>query len=235
MGLQVMILNKPYCIDIFQGDTVQGYNDEGFAQVKAAGIAFLDHKASQGTDEIDRMCAARRKAWMDGVAVPVVDIDGVTYHVVPQFGFYHFNGAGPAASEAAHFIAAVKAAGFAPGDDLCLDWEDIGASGYQQPATWADDFCNVVENWCGFAMKVYGGDAPRDQLAKASSAIIDRFATRRLWFCQYGLPSVPRSRSSRMEEFRPFASGKTTAISGDLARIPSQASKAIATTRRSLA
>ena len=181
-----MILNKPYCIDIFQGDTVQGYNDEGFAQVKAAGIAFLDHKASQGTDEIDRMCAARRKAWMDGVAVPVVDIDGVTYHVVPQFGFYHFNGAGPAASEAAHFIAAVKAAGFAPGDDLCLDWEDIGASGYQQPATWADDFCNVVENWCGFAMKVYGGDAPRDQLAKASSAIIDRFATRRLWFCQYG-------------------------------------------------
>lgn len=188
---QIMTVNKPYCIDIYQGDTVQGDNDEGFAQVKASGIAFMDHKASQGIDEVDRMCALRRKAWMDGVAVPVVDVDGTALQVPPQFGFYHFNGTGAAASEAAHFIAAVKAAGFQPGDDLCLDYEDIKLPGghiFQQPATWSDDFCNVVENWSGFAMKVYGGNAPREQFARSlPSDLLDRFAARRFWFCQYGL------------------------------------------------
>lgn len=185
----VMTLNKPYCIDIYQGDTVQGDNDEGFAQVKASGIAFLDHKASQGADETDRMCALRRKAWMDGVAVPVIDVDGTALQVPPQFGFYHFNGTGPAASEAAHFKAAVLAAGFQRGDDLCLDWEDIirGASKFQQPPTWADDFCNVTEDWCGFAIKIYGGNTPREQCPKASSAIIDRLTARRFWDCQYGI------------------------------------------------
>ena len=41
--------NKPYCIDLYHLDAVVGANCEGFAQVKAQGIAFLDHKATQGT------------------------------------------------------------------------------------------------------------------------------------------------------------------------------------------
>ena len=180
-------VNKPYCLDIFQGDTVQGDNDEGFAKTKAAGIAFLDHKASQGTDEVDRMCALRRRAWMDGKPVAVTDVDGTGLSLAPRFGFYHFNGTADASAEATHFIATVKAAGYEVGDDLCLDYEDIGASGHQQPATWADTFCNTVEQWCGFPIKVYGGDAPREQLLKSMpSAMMDRFASRRLWFCQYG-------------------------------------------------
>ncbi len=179
--------NKPYCIDIYQGDTVLGSNDEGFAQVKAAGIAFLDHKASQGTAEVDGRCAFRRAKWMDGVAVAVTDIDGTALQIVPRFGFYHFNGGAAATAEASHFMAAVKAAGFQPGDDLCLDWEDIGASGVQMTATWADTFCDAVEQWCGFAIKVYGGDAPRQQLVRVGDAIVDRFTARRLWFCQYGV------------------------------------------------
>ena len=182
-----MTVNRPYCIDIYQGDTVQGDNDEGFAKVKAAGISFLDHKASEGTGMVDRMCGFRRAKWMDGVAVPVTDVDGTALSLQPKFGFYHFNGTGAAVAEASHFIAAVKAAGYQPGDDLCLDYEDIGASGYQQPASWADQFCDTVEQWCGFAIKVYGGDAPREQLARPMpSAMLDRFKARRLWFCQYG-------------------------------------------------
>ena len=180
------MMNKPYCIDIYQGDTVLGDNDEGFAQVKAAGIVFLDHKASQGTGEVDRRCAFRREKWMDGVPVAVTDVDGATLSLTPRFGFYHFNGGAAAAAEAAHFIATVKPL-WQPGDDLCLDWEDIGASGVQMTAAWADEFCDAVEQWCGFAIKVYGGDAPRQQLAKAStSSLIDRFAARRYWDCQYG-------------------------------------------------
>jgi hypothetical protein len=183
--------NRPYCIDIFHGDDVidvPGRPLAGFAQVKAQGIAFLDHKASQGPLKTgwDPRCAARRAAWMTGGQISVTDVDGAALLLPPRFGFYHFNGTAGAAAEAANFIAAVKAAGFQAGDDLCLDWEDIGASGYQQPALWADDFCKAVEDWCQFPIKVYGGDAPREQLQRASSAVVDSFATRRLWACQYG-------------------------------------------------
>jgi hypothetical protein len=180
------MVNKPFCIDIYQGDDVLGDNDEGFAAVKAAGIAFLDHKASQGTEEVDRRCAFRRQRWMDGGLITVADVDGTVLQLPPRFGFYHFNDCGAAVDEAAHFIASVKAAGYVTGDDLCLDWEDIGASGHQRDAAWADEFCTAVEQWCGFAVKVYGGDAPRQQLARVSGSLFDRFAARRPWHCQYG-------------------------------------------------
>lgn len=180
--------NKPYCIDIYQGDDVldkPGNLDAGFTLVKAQGIAFLDHKASQGTGEVDSRVALRYGKWMDGEPIPVTDVDGTVLQLKPRFGFYHFNGTGTAAAEAAHFLATVKPL-FNKGDDLCLDWEDIGASGYQQPASWADDFCKACEDWCGFPIKIYGGDAPRQQLAKISSAMIDNFLKRRDWHCQYG-------------------------------------------------
>lgn len=179
------MVNKPYCIDLYQGDNVLGNNDEGFVQVKAAGIAFLDHKASQGLSEVDKRCAFRRARWMDGKAIAVKDVDGTNLQLTPRFGFYHFNGGASPTAEANHFINTVKPM-WQPGDDLELDWEDIGASGVQMTAEWADNFCDTVEQWCGFYIKVYGGDAPREQLQKASAAIIDRFSKRRYWCCQYG-------------------------------------------------
>ena len=68
--------NKPYCIDLYHLDAVVGANCEGFAQVKAQGIAFLDHKATQGTDSTDPLCALRREKWMDGKPVTTTDVDG---------------------------------------------------------------------------------------------------------------------------------------------------------------
>lgn len=183
-----MPTNKPYAIDLYQGDDVldlPGQIDAGFAQVKAAGIAFLDHKATEGIGLKDSMCALRYQHWMDDEPVPVTDIDGTILQLRPRFGFYHFNGTGMASAEAAHFIATVKPL-FSPGDDLILDWEDIGASGFQQSASWADDFCKAVEDWCGFPIRVYGGDAPREQLLHATLPILSNFEQRRLWFCQYG-------------------------------------------------
>jgi hypothetical protein len=183
-----MTTNKPCCIDLYQGDDVIDAPNRplaGFEQVKAQGIAFLDHKASQGTSETDTRVGLRYHYWMDGAPIAVADIDGTTLQLQPRFGFYHFNGGAAATAEAAHFISVVKPL-FNKGDDLCLDWEDIGASGAQLSALWADTFCNAVEDWCGFPIKVYGGDAPRQQLAKADSVVLDHFAKRRVWFCQYG-------------------------------------------------
>jgi glycosyl hydrolase family 25 len=185
----VAVVNQPYCIDLYQGDNVLDSPGPlgGFSQVKAQGIAFLDHKASQGVNEKDSLVASRYSHWMNGGTITVTDVDGTTLNLAPRFGFYHFNGTGSATAEAANFVAAVKPI-FNKGDDLCLDWEDIGASGFEQPASWADDFCKAVEDWCGFPIKVYGGNAPRQQLVAslASSTVIDNFANRRLWFCEYG-------------------------------------------------
>ena len=179
------MVNRAYCIDIYQGDNVVGDHDEGFASVKALGIAFLDHKASQGVDKTDRMAAFRLPKWLEGPPIVVIDVDGSSLQLAPRAGLYHFNGTASAKAEASHFITVVKPL-WKPGIDLTLDWEDIGASGYQRPASWADDFCKYVEDTFGFAVKVYGGDAPREQLAIASTAIVENFRKRRLWFCQYG-------------------------------------------------
>jgi hypothetical protein len=177
-------VNPPYCIDLYEGDNVIDSPGPlgGFSQVKAQGIAFLDHKATEGTGHEDIRLKTRYPAWMDGKPVSVTDVDGTKLQLTPRFSFYHFNGTGTAADEAAFFISTVKPY-FNKGDDLCLDWEDI--NGFQQPATWADDFCSAVEQWCGFPIKVYGSDAPREQLTKASSAILDNFASRKLWFSDY--------------------------------------------------
>lgn len=181
--------NRPYCIDLYQGDNVidaPGQPLAGFTQVKAQGIAFLDHKASQGTGMTDSRVASRYEHWMTSGTISVTDVDGKVLQLKPRFGFYHFNGGAAPAAEAAHFLSVVKPL-FNKGDDLCLDWEDIGASGMQMSASWADDFCKAVEDWCGFPIKVYGGDAPREQIARAPSLILANMAKRRMWFCQYGV------------------------------------------------
>lgn len=179
---------RPYCIDIYQGDEVvdgPGKPLIGFEKVKADGIVFLDHKASEGTGRKDPRVATRYRYWMTGETIPVTDVDGTVLQLKPRFGFYHFNGTGSPKAEAANFLSVVKPL-FNKGDDLCLDYEDIGASGYQQPMSWADDWCKAVEDWCQFPIKVYGGDAPREQAQRASSVVLDNFAKRQFWFCQYG-------------------------------------------------
>jgi hypothetical protein len=181
-----MSVNLPYCIDIYHGDPVVGDQDQGFAQVKAQGIFCLDHKLTQGGARNDNMCAFRRGKWMDDTLIAVTDVDGTVLQLKPKFGFYHFNGTGTAAAEAAQFIAAAKPL-WQPGDDITLDWEGIGGSGYQRGADWADDWCMAVEDAFGISVKVYGGNVPREQFQKKwPSSLIDRFATRRFWFCQYG-------------------------------------------------
>ena len=72
--------NKPYCIDIYQGDEVSdaGGPLAGFSRVKAAydGIAFLYHKATQSTGLKDHRLGLRYDHWMTGETIPVTDVDG---------------------------------------------------------------------------------------------------------------------------------------------------------------
>src|SRR5262249_41848949 len=85
-------MNPPFAIDIYQGDNVQDTPGPlgGFARVKAMGIAFLLHKATEGVDVIDKRYDARRAAWMDDKPVTVKDVDGTILQLKPRFAAYHF-------------------------------------------------------------------------------------------------------------------------------------------------
>jgi lysozyme len=201
------MVNRPYMIDLYAGDDVVDAPHQplaGFLQVKAQGIAFLDHKASQGETWQDPRVALRRQYWMTGNPVKVIDVDKAILEIAPKFGFYHFNGPMTnVAAEVANFLAVVNRL-YEEGDDVCIDWEPIGTSGHQVSPTQIDEWCQRVEDKFGFGCKVYGGNVPREQFAKAGipSALIDRFKARRLWYCEYN--SAPKNLPLPWKDVGPY-------------------------------
>lgn len=183
-----MTVNKPCCIDIYSGDEVSDKPTylAGLDLVAAAGIPFLIHKASEGTGYADPRYAARRQKWMAGGPVSLVDVDGTPITIKRTWGAYHFfHGASvsSAVQEANFFL---RTAALTDADEPFLDWEAVGKSGYQPSPAIADAFCSAIEDAIGRPCWVYSGNVAREQLARAPSAMIERFGKRPLWFCQYG-------------------------------------------------
>jgi C1A family cysteine protease/GH25 family lysozyme M1 (1,4-beta-N-acetylmuramidase) len=171
---------RPVAIDLYQGDNVEDTPGPlgGFARVKASGIAFLLHKASEGVTEVDSRYQARRAAWMNGIPVTVTDVDGTVLQLVPKFAAYHYLIGQDPEAEAQHFLATAQ---LQPGDDAAVDWEQSSGSAYPPSADAVDAFCNVVEKALGFPIIVYSGNVAKELLKGVDS----RFAKRRLWLCQY--------------------------------------------------
>ena len=170
---------KPVAIDLYQGDNVEDTPGPlgGFARVKASGIAFLLHKATQGVTGTDRRYAARRAAWMSGGPISVTDVDGEVLQLAPRFAAYHFLTLADPVQQAQHFLATAK---LQPGDDAVVDWE--ATTGNPAPSADAvDAFCNEVERVLGFRIIVYSGNVAKDQLKGVDA----RFSKRRLWLAQY--------------------------------------------------
>jgi C1A family cysteine protease/GH25 family lysozyme M1 (1,4-beta-N-acetylmuramidase) len=170
---------RPVAIDLYQGDNVEDTPGPlgGFARVKASGIAFLLHKATQGVNGTDSRYKARRAAWMSGGAVSVTDIDGEPLQLAPRFAAYHFLTLDDPVGQAQHFLATAQ---LRAGDDAVVDWEQT--RGNPAPSADAvDAFCNVVERALGFPIIVYSGNVAKEQL----KGIDARFSKRRLWLAQY--------------------------------------------------
>jgi GH25 family lysozyme M1 (1,4-beta-N-acetylmuramidase) len=174
------LMSSPFVIDLYHGDNVQDTPGPlgGFARVKASGIAFLIHKASEGLAAVDSRYQARRAAWMNGVPVTVTDVNGEILQLAPRFAAYHFLHGQDPEGEARHFLATAQ---LRPGDDAVVDWEQVGATGFQPSADAVDAFCNVVERARGFPIIVYSGNVAKEQLKGKDP----RFAKRRLWLAQY--------------------------------------------------
>jgi C1A family cysteine protease/GH25 family lysozyme M1 (1,4-beta-N-acetylmuramidase) len=183
---------RPVAIDLYQGDNVEDTPGPlgGFARVKASGIAFLLHKATEGVRGVDSRYAARRAAWMSGGPVSVTDVDGEVLQLAPRFAAYHFLIGQDPVAEANHFLTTAQ---LQRGDDAVVDWEQ--SRGNPPPSADAvDAFCNVVEQALGFPMIVYSGNVAKDQLRGVDA----RFSKRRLWLAQY-------SRTFKVQESWSFA------------------------------
>jgi GH25 family lysozyme M1 (1,4-beta-N-acetylmuramidase) len=174
-------ITRPFVIDLYHADNVQDTPGPlgGFARVKAAGIAFLIHKATEGLTVVDQRYQARRSAWMNGIPVPVTDVTGEILSITPRFAAYHFfHGEDPQA-EAEFFL---NTAQLQHGDDAVIDWEAVPGSGTIPSADAVDQFCTVVEQALGFPIIVYSGNAAKETLQGRDP----RFAKRRLWLAEYG-------------------------------------------------
>jgi Glycosyl hydrolases family 25 len=182
-------MNHPCCVDLYDGDEILGKTGDplaGLDLVAAYGVPFLIHKASEGLTETDREYAARRAKWMSGPPVRLTDVDGSVIIVPRKFGAYHFfHGASTtsAIQEARHFKVT---ASLSSADEPFMDWETVGKS-YEPTAEIADAFCQEIEQLLGRTCWVYGGNVPREQLESASDALLARFASRPIWFCEYGV------------------------------------------------
>ena len=175
-------MNGPVAIDIFRGDNVEDTPGPlgGFDRVKTSGngIAFLLHKATEGTNQVDSRYDARRAAWMSGGPIKVTDVDGTALRLAPRFAAYHFFHGQDPEGEARHFLDTAK---LKPGDDAVVDWEEVGPSKFQPSPDAVDAFCKVVEQALGFSIIVYSGNVAKQQLRGKDA----RFAKRRLWLAQY--------------------------------------------------
>lgn len=182
-------INKPCCIDISHGDDVSDNPTPlaGLDQVKATGVFQLIHKATEYTTFEDPRYNARREKWMTGGLIQVQDVDQdlSTMWVKPQFGAYAFFHGVDGVAEAKYFLNYAR---LELGDMPFIDWEAVGASGYQPTIAAADAFCSTVEDALGRVCGVYGGNVPRERFAaeKVAPDVLDRFQKRPLWFCAYG-------------------------------------------------
>jgi GH25 family lysozyme M1 (1,4-beta-N-acetylmuramidase) len=184
------MVNKPCCIDVYHGDDVSDNPTSlaGLDRAKASGIFALIHKATEGTEDRDQRYDARRAKWMTGGLIPVTDVDGTKLSLSPIFGAYHFfhgTSTSDAVAEAKNFLMTAR---LKPGDMAFLDWEAVGASGFQPSIAVADTFCQTVEDALGAPIGVYGGNVPRERFAAspASADVLERFSKRPFWFAAYG-------------------------------------------------
>jgi lysozyme len=182
-----MTVNRPCCIDIDHDNNISDNPTPlaGLDQVKKTGVFALIHKATEGTSFRDQHYDTRCTKWMSGSPISTSDIDGTLLTLSPLWGAYHFFHGSDPKGESSNFLMTSR---LNLGDLPFLDWEAVGASGFQPSIEAADAFCQAVEASLGRVCGVYGGNVPRERFGaeKASSEVLERFSKRPLWFCAYG-------------------------------------------------
>jgi GH25 family lysozyme M1 (1,4-beta-N-acetylmuramidase) len=144
----------PLVVDLYHGNVVYD-----FAEVKAAGIIGVIHKASQGLLIVDGAYASRRSAAL---------------HAGLLWGAYHFMSLDDPIAQAHHFLSVAD-----PDDKtlVCLDWE------LTQPSeTIARVFLTEIQNALNRSAVLYSGATAKEQITGNDPF----FGAHRLWLAEYG-------------------------------------------------
>lgn len=142
---------------------------ENYAQVKAAGVAGVIYKASQGTGYRDSTYGKQRAAALKAGLL---------------WGAYHFGDSSDPKRQVDNFLSYAKI------DDktlFCLDWEDNPSS--QMDSDGAASFIDFCEQKLGRPNEcvVYSGNTAKEALGNKADPF---FGARRLWLAQYGAKAV---------------------------------------------
>jgi lysozyme len=168
MGDGIMMTNA--VIDLSHYQTVTS-----FADVKAAGVTGVIHKATQGTDFTDPEYAARKPSALQAGLL---------------WGAYHFgDGNSSGADQASYFLSVVKPG---PRDLLALDFEENtdppGAA--SMTLQQARDFVQQVAQATGRYPGIYGGSYLMSLLGGATDPVLQQCW---LWISSWnpGPPAIP--------------------------------------------
>ena len=144
------------------------HNDvTSFANIYAAGVRGIIHKASEGVTMVDKTHAKRRQ---DALAAGLL------------FGSYHFADNSTVANQVSNFLRAAQ-----PDENtlLALDWEDKGKR--TMTLAQAKEFLQLVYDKTGQRPILYTGNVGKEALGGRPDAFLNRH---RLWLCQYGPKAV---------------------------------------------
>src|SRR6185437_14400647 len=141
------------------------FNSVNFAEIKAAGIVGIIHKARQGIGYGDPMYKRRMAAAKEAGLL---------------WGAYDFATHDDPVANVKDFL---NFAALGPNDLACLDFEDNRAS--NMTGDQACIFLTEGAQLLGRPMVLYGGNRPREQIRSQDPKWIDLAKTVRLWQCRY--------------------------------------------------
>jgi GH25 family lysozyme M1 (1,4-beta-N-acetylmuramidase) len=160
-----MVVPVRKVIDISHHNPVHSWAD-----VAAAGILGVIHKATEGTSFVDHTYHERwPMAWGKGLL----------------WGAYHFATASPVAEQVDHFLGNT---GIHERLLYALDWEDYG-SNTMSPEQ-AREFMERVDLATGRPCVLYSGNTVKEALG---SRVDSFFGAHRLWLAQYGSNPTPQA------------------------------------------
>ena len=140
-----------------------------FVKLKAAGFTAVIHKATNGTDSVDRFYKKRRTA---------AEKAGL------MWGAYHFGTQGPAGAEQAKYF--FKTVGNCDGIFACLDYETYhlrhDKTTYLMPLAEAHAFIDEFSNTTGRLPWFYSGITIRDALGTRKDKLLGQC---KLWLAGY--------------------------------------------------
>jgi GH25 family lysozyme M1 (1,4-beta-N-acetylmuramidase) len=153
----------PLIIDLSHHNTVKS-----FADVKAAGVVGVIHKATEGSSYVDKTLYGRAKAAMDA---------GL------KWSTYHFLRPGSMSQQMSHYLNTVDPRS---GERMCLDHEDAGVSlGALKEAV-----AYLLDDPRGLQVTIYSGHVIKEQLGNNRDDYLAENTS--LWIAQYAsAPSWP--------------------------------------------